>query len=179
MIRRPPRSTLFPYTTLFRSPPVRTNSSKKKKEKAPCIKMRLMKPLKNNLCQPEWRLIGSINASHLYSSTTTDIIICTAEPRVWPRILETTSDAPSSPRAALVITCVSQKIQPLISLYAQQSHWSHSQYRRNLLMPPSSESCLGHNLLHSENSNKLLFCMIIDSNYFVRSEMQNQKAQQT
>src|SRR3712207_7149933 len=23
MIRRPPRSTLFPYTTLFRSPPVR------------------------------------------------------------------------------------------------------------------------------------------------------------
>src|SRR5258708_19035648 len=25
MIRRPPRSTLFPYTTLFRSPPKRTN----------------------------------------------------------------------------------------------------------------------------------------------------------
>src|SRR3989442_2944733 len=24
MIRRPPRSTLFPYTTLFRSPPLRT-----------------------------------------------------------------------------------------------------------------------------------------------------------
>src|SRR5947209_9648770 len=24
MIRRPPRSTLFPYTTLFRSPPVRS-----------------------------------------------------------------------------------------------------------------------------------------------------------
>src|SRR3712207_7729398 len=26
MIRRPPRSTLFPYTTLFRSPPVRVGS---------------------------------------------------------------------------------------------------------------------------------------------------------
>src|SRR5260370_35327009 len=26
MIRRPPRSTLFPYTTLFRSPPVRSAS---------------------------------------------------------------------------------------------------------------------------------------------------------
>src|SRR5258705_3935408 len=27
MIRRPPRSTLFPYTTLFRSPPERPRSS--------------------------------------------------------------------------------------------------------------------------------------------------------
>src|SRR3989442_2823681 len=27
MIRRPPRSTLFPYTTLFRSPPSRSSSS--------------------------------------------------------------------------------------------------------------------------------------------------------
>src|SRR2546426_4555600 len=28
MIRRPPRSTLFPYTTLFRSPPPKTNHYK-------------------------------------------------------------------------------------------------------------------------------------------------------
>src|SRR5438270_8801121 len=27
MIRRPPRSTLFPYTTLFRSPPISTSHS--------------------------------------------------------------------------------------------------------------------------------------------------------
>src|SRR5258708_27117863 len=27
MIRRPPRSTLFPYTTLFRSPPVPANTT--------------------------------------------------------------------------------------------------------------------------------------------------------
>src|SRR5438874_13723474 len=29
MIRRPPRSTLFPYTTLFRSRPVRTGRSRR------------------------------------------------------------------------------------------------------------------------------------------------------
>src|SRR2546429_4559939 len=29
MIRRPPRSTLFPYTTLFRSPVVPTNPAKR------------------------------------------------------------------------------------------------------------------------------------------------------
>src|SRR2546429_7379712 len=29
MIRRPPRSTLFPYTTLFRSPPGRKNISRR------------------------------------------------------------------------------------------------------------------------------------------------------
>src|SRR2546427_5613814 len=29
MIRRPPRSTLFPYTTLFRSPTIRRNSSRR------------------------------------------------------------------------------------------------------------------------------------------------------
>src|SRR3989442_11310970 len=28
MIRRPPRSTLFPYTTLFRSPPVRWSADR-------------------------------------------------------------------------------------------------------------------------------------------------------
>src|SRR3712207_7690946 len=28
MIRRPPRSTLFPYTTLFRSEPVRANAAR-------------------------------------------------------------------------------------------------------------------------------------------------------
>src|SRR2546430_11539180 len=27
MIRRPPRSTLFPYTTLFRSPPIASNQA--------------------------------------------------------------------------------------------------------------------------------------------------------
>src|SRR2546429_6402289 len=30
MIRRPPRSTLFPYTTLFRSPPERSAVSRRK-----------------------------------------------------------------------------------------------------------------------------------------------------
>src|SRR5260221_3843638 len=39
MIRRPPRSTLFPYTTLFRSPPrkpARPSASCKGKARRPC-----------------------------------------------------------------------------------------------------------------------------------------------
>src|SRR5437016_11447077 len=31
MIRRPPRSTLFPYTTLFRSPPILSGRARRKK----------------------------------------------------------------------------------------------------------------------------------------------------
>src|SRR5687768_18126678 len=34
MIRRPPRSTLFPYTTLFRSPYSRNHSTKRRKPSA-------------------------------------------------------------------------------------------------------------------------------------------------
>src|SRR5215208_3550511 len=33
MIRRPPRSTLFPYTTLFRSRPARTRSSRRRRRR--------------------------------------------------------------------------------------------------------------------------------------------------
>src|SRR5258706_7040727 len=37
MIRRPPRSTLFPYTTLFRSPPVRELAKwKQERDGYPC-----------------------------------------------------------------------------------------------------------------------------------------------
>src|SRR2546430_8746678 len=35
MIRRPPRSTLFPYTTLFRSPPVLESSARCRNAQAP------------------------------------------------------------------------------------------------------------------------------------------------
>src|SRR3712207_8270009 len=34
MIRRPPRSTLFPYTTLFRSPPLIAHTSLRGRERA-------------------------------------------------------------------------------------------------------------------------------------------------
>src|SRR5256885_10896591 len=34
MIRRPPRSTLFPYTTLFRSPPGRTRACRGRRPRA-------------------------------------------------------------------------------------------------------------------------------------------------
>src|SRR5438876_6687037 len=36
MIRRPPRSTLFPYTTLFRSPPARPKRSPETRLPPPC-----------------------------------------------------------------------------------------------------------------------------------------------
>src|SRR2546422_1256591 len=39
MIRRPPRSTLFPYTTLFRSPPEGIFSGPQKGEKTPPFKV--------------------------------------------------------------------------------------------------------------------------------------------
>src|SRR6266404_8104188 len=37
MIRRPPRSTLFPYTTLFRSPPQTASTSRA--ERNPCCRL--------------------------------------------------------------------------------------------------------------------------------------------
>src|SRR2546430_5179935 len=36
MIRRPPRSTLFPYTTLFRSPPPRPLPGRRPRRREPC-----------------------------------------------------------------------------------------------------------------------------------------------
>src|SRR6516162_1398712 len=38
MIRRPPRSTLFPYTTLFRSPRCRTSRSRRSRCRRPCAR---------------------------------------------------------------------------------------------------------------------------------------------
>src|SRR5258706_6806946 len=38
MIRRPPRSTLFPYTTLFRSSPSASNCPPRTETNAPCWK---------------------------------------------------------------------------------------------------------------------------------------------
>src|SRR5438034_2510065 len=35
MIRRPPRSTLFPYTTLFRSPAIRTETRRLQRSRVP------------------------------------------------------------------------------------------------------------------------------------------------
>src|SRR5205814_6669378 len=40
MIRRPPRSTLFPYTTLFRSDPMRRLDSRLEREMYPDVEMR-------------------------------------------------------------------------------------------------------------------------------------------
>src|SRR6266446_10619442 len=40
MIRRPPRSTLFPYTTLFRSPRWRRAGRSRRDRRAPCSRWR-------------------------------------------------------------------------------------------------------------------------------------------
>src|SRR2546425_11692580 len=50
MIRRPPRSTLFPYTTLFRSP--RTDSRRAGYQRTPALGLRV------NL-EPKWYPLGS------------------------------------------------------------------------------------------------------------------------
>src|ERR1039458_3102542 len=52
MIRRPPRSTLFPYTTLFRSP-------------KPSLKWRPARPRRTNNWSPIDRKSTRLNSSHL------------------------------------------------------------------------------------------------------------------
>src|SRR2546422_3405554 len=47
MIRRPPRSTLFPYTTLFRSPRARTRRSR------PAVRASSRGPEATVSCEPE------------------------------------------------------------------------------------------------------------------------------
>src|SRR2546422_4589357 len=49
MIRRPPRSTLFPYTTLFRSPP---HSRPGQVRGEPCDRVRLHTRLGHRSCEP-------------------------------------------------------------------------------------------------------------------------------
>src|SRR2546422_2025114 len=57
MIRRPPRSTLFPYTTLFRSLAVLERS---KRNGSSRMKVRCESVL-NKCRQPKWSLVWSLN----------------------------------------------------------------------------------------------------------------------
>src|SRR5260370_15019984 len=54
MIRRPPRSTLFPYTTLFRSPPCR-RSAPPGCWKRRCTPSRSAHPSPPSACSSRWR----------------------------------------------------------------------------------------------------------------------------
>src|SRR5438876_11725709 len=57
MIRRPPRSTLFPYTTLFRSPPPVPVSSLKKDVAGRCdVTMKI--PVAARVSEPYWHRKG-------------------------------------------------------------------------------------------------------------------------
>src|SRR3712207_7683117 len=62
MIRRPPRSTLFPYTTLFRSPPSRRGHSEREERGASSSKQ-------PDLCQTIARLRGRGAWNHLAEDT--------------------------------------------------------------------------------------------------------------
>src|SRR2546430_7579347 len=56
MIRRPPRSTLFPYTTLFRSRPTRRGRPE------------WMRPINSDESQGEWLRMGDRKSTRLNSS---------------------------------------------------------------------------------------------------------------
>src|SRR5256885_8151396 len=63
MIRRPPRSTLFPYTTLFRSPALRSNPQKR----GVCTRVYTTTPKKPNPALRD-RKSTRLNSSHLVIS---------------------------------------------------------------------------------------------------------------
>src|SRR3712207_8101085 len=53
MIRRPPRSTLFPYTTLFRSPPPRSRAARRRLSTDSAVEPRLIGICpERRMCQP-------------------------------------------------------------------------------------------------------------------------------
>src|SRR5687767_15650090 len=55
MLRRPPRSTLFPYTTLFRSErSVSTPSPVSPAKKSPCRKAKLRPVRSDSIRKPDW-----------------------------------------------------------------------------------------------------------------------------
>src|SRR3989442_516070 len=55
MIRRPPRSTLFPYTTLFRSRIPRGGARRVARRASPARRARLLLPLRSLPLRPRWR----------------------------------------------------------------------------------------------------------------------------
>src|SRR2546426_4138102 len=77
MIRRPPRSTLFPYTTLFRSDVDDSSSCRARLRNGPCgpAAYRLSRDLACRLAQQDRRRLGRtdrkstrLNSSHLVIS---------------------------------------------------------------------------------------------------------------
>src|SRR5256885_6849506 len=66
MIRRPPRSTLFPYTTLFRSPPV--NDFGLVDEETPVVRRDQARRLADRAVDVPDRKSTRLNSSHLVIS---------------------------------------------------------------------------------------------------------------
>src|SRR5690242_21206648 len=68
MIRRPPRSTLFPYTTLFRSPGIRTPiSARAAPARRPARVRRLHRAWIAEASRSEWRRRSEEHTSELQS----------------------------------------------------------------------------------------------------------------
>src|SRR2546429_7717781 len=66
MIRRPPRSTLFPYTTLFRSPRLLRSDHWRAARRALCLSRRLSLPERDRDVRD--RKSTRLNSSHGYIS---------------------------------------------------------------------------------------------------------------
>src|SRR5256885_12948762 len=90
MIRRPPRSTLFPYTTLFRSDTVREVSSCK----PPPEEARYLKPAGMTSCSATSsdRKSTRLNSSHLVISYA---VFCLKKKKAEHRADPVSSDHPS------------------------------------------------------------------------------------
>src|SRR2546429_7067716 len=75
MIRRPPRSTLFPYTTLFRSPHIRPEIPRAPQRALPLVPAAALGGIRNRLGLPPSAAAGTrdrkstrLNSSHGYIS---------------------------------------------------------------------------------------------------------------
>src|SRR5258707_8889366 len=67
MIRRPPRSTLFPYTTLFRSPRCRRPSSAERPSQQPRLVVAAGHRSSNRVCRQRARRRSEEHTSELQS----------------------------------------------------------------------------------------------------------------
>src|SRR3712207_8380610 len=78
MIRRPPRSTLFPYTTLFRSPSSSTEPLSRSAQAIPTLRPTSTEPVKNTLATPDSTSAcpGSRSEEHTSELQSRQYLVC-------------------------------------------------------------------------------------------------------
>src|SRR2546430_17407530 len=89
MIRRPPRSTLFPYTTLFRSTPGKTHG-KARPDKALLARAELTTQANRWKSRQSNRARGNVPAARNHFQATTDV------QRIAPRFMHLDEDRKST-----------------------------------------------------------------------------------